>query len=245
MKVIVCLTSYHERLKNCSRSIFSILNGTYKDVKIVLTLYKDDVKFIPEDLKLLIDNNIIELIIAEENYKPHLKYFYVMKKYKDFPIITIDDDVQYYPDTVENLVNCYKKYPNCISARRCHQIKLNSTCILPYRQWTWEEKSIKTPSKFLFATGVGGVLYPPNILDIDSFDTNELVSCIYNDDLYLKLLELRKDINTVWSECKPNQCHPFIWNRNLVLSGLQKINTNGVNRNDEYVKQFDFFSLLK
>ena len=79
MKVIVCLTSYNERLKNCSRSIFSILNGTYKDVKIVLTLYKDDIKFIPEDLKLLIDNNIVELIIAEENYEEFNKKFIVFK----------------------------------------------------------------------------------------------------------------------------------------------------------------------
>ncbi len=244
MKVIVSLTSYKERLNICNHSIFSILNGTYKDIQVVLTLFKEDVKYITNDLKLMIDTGVVELNVVEENLKPHLKYFYVMKKYKENPIVTLDDDVQYYPDTIENLVKSYSKYPNCISARRCHRITLDKEKILPYRQWKWEEKSIKEPSKILMATGVGGVLYPPNILDIDSFDLDELKSCIYADDIYLKLIELRKNIPVVWSGCNQNQCHPFIWNRNLVLSGLQKTNVNGENRNDKYIKDFNFKKLL-
>ena len=58
-----------------------------------MTLYKDDIKNIPEDLKFLIDEQFVELIVADKDLSPHLKYFYAMKKYKENPIITVDDDI--------------------------------------------------------------------------------------------------------------------------------------------------------
>lgn len=242
--IVVSLTSHGDRLKYVAKSIFSILIGSYKDVKICLTLYKDDCKYIPEDLQLMIDANVVELIIADNDLGPHLKYFYAMKKYKDNPLITIDDDVKYYPTTIENLVNSYEKFPHCISARRCHKILYTNTSLLPYKKWAWEEKNILTPSKLLFATGVGGVLYPPNILDIDSFNLDELLLYKYNDDIYLKVIELRKKILTVWSKCKNNECHPIIWNKCITDAGLCKINNSSTSRNDEYLKNIKLFELL-
>ena len=79
--IIISLTSYGTRLKLVPKIIFSILIGTIKPAKICLTLFKDDVKFIPAELQLLIDNNIVELLVADENIKSHLKYFYCLQKY--------------------------------------------------------------------------------------------------------------------------------------------------------------------
>lgn len=67
--VIVALTSFGTRLNDALRTIFSIIKQTHKSIHIVLTLYKEDLKYIPENLQLLIDNDVIELIVAEENLR--------------------------------------------------------------------------------------------------------------------------------------------------------------------------------
>lgn len=48
--IIVSLTSYKPRLPYADKSINSILNGTIKPCKIVLTLYKGDIQYISSDL---------------------------------------------------------------------------------------------------------------------------------------------------------------------------------------------------
>jgi len=39
-------------------------------------------------------------LIADEDLKPHKKYYYVMLKHRSVPIITVDDDLAYDDDLV-------------------------------------------------------------------------------------------------------------------------------------------------
>ena len=243
--VIVSLTSHHARLKHVSKTIFSILNGTFKSVHVVLTIYKDDIFNISNDLKLFIDNNIIELIIADENLRPHLKYYYVMKKYKDVsvPIITIDDDGLYHKDLVESLYTAYLNNKSSIHARRVHQVMLdqNKKSVLPYNKWKWEIVNNTVPDKYKFATGVGGVLYPPNILDIDKISITEIKKCLCADDIYLKVIENRKNIKINIVKCSGK--HPISLKIKEVLNtALCKDNVSN-KRNDAYIKQFSKYFL--
>jgi hypothetical protein len=58
-----------------------------------------------------------------------------------------------------------------------------------YREWKHEYRQ-EEPSFDLLATGVGGVLYPPNILKIDSSDIQEILEkSLTADDLFLKFKE--------------------------------------------------------
>ena len=88
--------------------IKSLLAQTFKDFRIVMTLYKDDVSNLTDELKKLLDDGTIELLVADENLKPNLKYYYCMLKYHDVPIITLDDDRIYSPNLIEILVNTYE-----------------------------------------------------------------------------------------------------------------------------------------
>ena len=108
--IIVSLTTHSIRLQQVAKTaIFSIIKNTYKNIHICLTLYKDDIKNIPEDLKFLIDEQFVELIVADKDLGPHLKYFYAMKKYKENPIITVDDDIhEVYDMTLEDFDNLFK-----------------------------------------------------------------------------------------------------------------------------------------
>lgn len=233
-KVIISLTTHSIRLNTVARTaIFSLLKGTYKNFQIVLTLYKDDVKLIPNDLQLMIDNGIVELIVAEQDLGPHLKYFYCMKKYRDFPIITVDDDFIYPDDTIENLVSYYNKFKNSIIARRTFVINKE----LNYRKMLNAGISrIHEPSFLNFATGCGGILYPPNILKITDDYISDILDMKYDDDFYLKALETRLGLKVVSSLYNKNCDGVFklvwdegiqtiaLWNKNIVKSqdNLQK-----------------------
>lgn len=238
-KVIISLTSYGLRLKYVARTIFSILKGTFKDIHIVLTIAKKDKQYISPELQLLVDTNTIELLEVDKDIGPHTKYFYTMKKYKDVPIITIDDDGIYDPKLVESLYKKYLENKKYICARRVHKILFNNNEILNYRKWVFDYNKEKKPSMQLLATGVGGVLYPPDILEISDKNLKEINECFYADDIYLKVLEIRKNIPVIWVENNWLQPKPFLReiDKQVKENGLWKINTLK-DRNDKYIKTF-------
>lgn len=204
IKVIVSLTSHtKERLMNVPYFLFhSILKYNYDYVKIVLTLFKDDVQYIPEQLKQLIDLGLVELIVAEDNLRCHLKYFYVMKKYRDLPVITIDDDSIYPKEMIPDLIKNAEKYPNTIIARSARHIRPGKT----YTQWTEVVGGVERAFWFsdwdvvksdLNPEGYSGIYYPANILEINDDMIPEIKEFPRADDIYLTVLEQRKHINSI------------------------------------------------
>ena len=153
-------------------------------------------------MKDLINNKSIELIITDIDLKSHKKYFYAMKKYRDYAIITIDDNIIYTNDLIESLYNSYLKYPNCIHARYVHKIITKNNKILPYNNWLKQYTFELNPSFFLFAESGGGILFPPNILNISDENIEEIYKCITDDDIYLKYLSKKRNIKIVWTPNK-------------------------------------------
>jgi hypothetical protein len=113
-----------------------------------------------------------------------------MQKYRNVPIITTDDDQLVFKNFAEILYQSYLKHPNVIHSCRCHLIVKDwRKNILPYKRWKWDCRSIKEPSFDLFATGVGTVLYPPNILQISDNDIPMIKDILCQDDIFLKIKE--------------------------------------------------------
>ena len=201
-KIIVSLTSNQHRLKKLNLVLESIFNNTMKPSKIILSLYKEDIFFLTKYLKDLINNKSIELIITDIDLKSHKKYFYAMKKYRDYAIITIDDNIIYTNDLIESLYNSYFKYPNCIHARYVDKIITKNNKILPYNNWLKQYTFELNPSFFLFAESGGGILFPPNILNISDENIEEIYKCTTDDDIYLKYLSKKRNIKIVWTPNK-------------------------------------------
>lgn len=243
-KIIASFTSYKNRLKikDINKMIKSLINQTIKPFKIVLTLYIKDIKYLNKYIISLINKNILELIISYIDIKPHKKYFYVMQKYRNFPIITFDDDIIFEKTTIESLFNSYIQYPNLISARRVHKMlykKDNNTkkTLLPYNQWILEYKEELNPSFDLFATNGAGSLFPPNILNITDDLLNEIYKIINADDIYLKYLEIKKGIKTVFvSNNRPMGFQ--IKNMEYQKKALYKQNLEK-SENDKYLSLFN------
>lgn len=241
-RIIVSLTSHGNRVKYLYKTLNSLLHQTLKPYKICVTLSEDDTKLLTNDVKQLIVKKKIELITVKNDLGPHTKYFYVMQKYRDYAILTVDDDHDYDTDLVESLYKCYLNNPTAISARRVHRIKWDKNGeLLPYKEWYYQYKQCTEPSFELFATGVGGILYPPDILSITDDNIPDIKECLYADDIYLKWLENQKHIKVVW--CKNNNVEGTrLTDKEIVEAALYHQN-NGNNRNDMYLKKFNLEQL--
>ncbi len=173
-----------------------------KPSKIVLTICKKDSDFLTAYLKEMIKNKRIELILTDTNLKSHNKYFEVMKKYRDYAIITIDDYIIYRNNLIETLYNSYIKNPNCIHAMLVHKIMIKNNKILPFNKWLKNYSFELNPSFYLFPISEGGILFPPNILNITDDNINEIYKCLPSEEIYIKYLSRKRNIKIVWSPNK-------------------------------------------
>ena len=116
-KIIVSFTSYYKRFGFLTNVIQSIKQQTLLPKKILLVLYKDDF------YKYKLNLSGIEIIKVNKDIKSHKKYYYSMINYRDYAIITLDDDIFYPSDTILTIYESYIKHPNIISGRRTHLMR--------------------------------------------------------------------------------------------------------------------------
>lgn len=248
--IIVSLTTYGKRLKTVDITIGTILRQTVKPDKIVVVVSEDDAKKITLRLKLLSTLKLIEILPCEDLKSPHMKYFFTMQKYRDSLIVTVDDDIIYRNNLIEKLYKSYQKHPNCVSALRVHRIRIDSKGMLKsYNDWKLRDsKYVDEPRNDLFATGVGGVLYPPNLLYKDIFDLSLIKKySLKADDIWLKVMELLSDTKVVLADVQQR----LIYIDNTQDMGL--FNTNVFeNANDiqfnnliEYYKEYDLINRIR
>ncbi len=204
-QVIVSLTTYGERLKTVDLAIKSILANTVRPNRIILWLDEQTKGELPRGLVELEEYGV-EIRRGVENLQPHKKYFYTMKENPGAIIITVDDDAMYSRDTIASLLEGHRERPNCIIARRVHKITwdIDTEQIDPYQEWGWEWRSSSEPRMDLLATGVGGVLYPPRLLNYERLLDIEAIRscCLRQDDLWLKVNEVLSGVPVAWARCR-------------------------------------------
>ena len=228
-KILISLTSYQKRFIFLPTVIKSLRRQTMIPKKIVLVLSKKDIK----NYKLKI--NGIDIIVVNRDLKPHKKYYYTMLKYREYAIVTVDDDIIYCRNMLKSLYNSYINHPNIVSGRRGHLMKYKKNGELKkYISWNFSYNRITEGNYDIFFTGVGGVLYPPDILNIDEKNLNIIKETILGDDITLKFLEVNKGIESKWVPNKHPQGLKIM--TNLVDNPLFKINK--IN-NDLYIKKIN------
>jgi len=234
--IVVSLTSFPARFDTLHFALKSILTQSTKPDLIFLCLTKNEVKDesdLPQSV-LELKKYGLQIFFADDNLKPHNKYFYAMKLYPHSLIITVDDDNMYDKNLIADLYHSFLKYPSAVSARRVHKIvKDEKNNVQPYNKWRYEYKKETSPSLNLLATGVGGVLYPPGLLPSETFDADKIRElCLNADDIWLKFMELKSNIPVVW--VKGKRVHPLNIKRAQRIT-LQKNNYHG-NLNDNYIE---------
>jgi glycosyltransferase involved in cell wall biosynthesis len=183
-QIIVSLTSYPARIYDIHYCLYSLLNQNFKPDRLILWLSKEEFPNLEEDLPsnvLNLEKHGLEIKWTDKNFRVYNKLIHSLKEYPNEIIVTADDDIFYPEDWLERL---YENYDGKnVVAHRAHLVNFESGSPVPYELWDKctenEEISILN-----LITGVGGVLYPPDVFYKD----------VLKDQLFLKLSPNNDDL---------------------------------------------------
>lgn len=241
--VIVSLTSFPARIEVVYLSIRSILCQTKRPKKIVLWLSNEQFPNGEEGLP----KSILELrergleIEFCEDIKAHKKYFFAFRKYPEYFIATIDDDIIYPTDLLETLWKTHITFPNAVVANRVRYMDMDNNNFNPYRTWRVNKSPFKAPSKRVFSTGAGGVLYQPRFFQKTFFDVEGIIKTnCRNDDIWLKAGQIANDVPVVFTD--------YYFKQFIEIPGSQEESLFSTNvfeaDNDRQIKEvFDYFKI--
>ncbi len=231
-KIIVSLTSFKERLPYIEPTLRSLLVQTIKPNRIVLW-YSCRREDFPEEI-LKYENKGIEFVHVDEDIKGHKKYYYAMREFPDYIVVTVDDDTVYPRDFLEKLYDSYRKYPNEVSALRVHKMTYDrDNRIQPYLKWRLDWTREHKPSHDLVAIGNGGILYPPYFMDKTKIDIADIKNrCLNADDIWLKYVEYKNNIMVVKAR------YDHYWISDVHEAQKASLSDQNImnNKNDEYIR---------
>lgn len=174
-QVIVSLTSFPAAIHYAAGAVRSILKGSVLPDKVVLylTFAQFGEEGIPQDvLALAKEDARFEVRDYGTDIRSYRKLIPALHDFPEAIIVTIDDDTDYHPHMLRDLLRLHEQYPDNVLAHRAKLMKPGK----PYRKWRkyrWYHflcKRIHADYRNI-QTGVGGVLYPPHSLKAEMMDT--------------------------------------------------------------------------
>lgn len=246
--IVVSLTTYGKRLNEVHLAIESIMEQTMKANRIILWL-DDGVqdKPLPQALQLQ-QKRGLEVKFCED-IRSYKKLIPTLKICPNDAIITIDDDLIYEFDVLENLIIPYLSNPSYIYCHRYHRMKFDKKGkLLPYKEWE-HCCNDTTPHPLNFPTTGAGTLFPPNAFDEDVFDQDTFMNiCKYADDIWFKAMSLKNGRLTQKVNNHSRKGEDYFENPNTQDVSLYKINVLGESLNDRQIKdvftKYNLYTLL-
>jgi hypothetical protein len=233
-ELVVSLTTIPERIGKVHLCIESLLRQSIKPDRIVLWLSESAVEgrpavspqLLPWKLRRLEKRGLeIRWCLDIRSFR---KIIPTLRLYPGALIVTSDDDVFYPHDWLKELYAAYVREPQFIHCHRAHLMRYaDSGSILPYVQWNITAPGLVGPSRDLFPTGVGGVLYAPDHLHSDVFNEGVFLElCPTADDVWLKAMSLVK--GTACKKVGPDAiAYPEIRIPNNLELSHDNVNSNG------------------
>ena len=226
-EVIVSLTSFGKRIHDVFLAVEAIMQGTLKPNRIVLWLAEEE--FGGKSLPILLQKQQMRGLEVRycEDLRSYKKLIPSLCAFPDACIVTIDDDVMLEYDLVERLVKTHIESPDSICACRTHKIRLDKAGRpMSYLDWEYDADSEDDGrSPLVFATGVGGVLYPPHCFSSEVFNKDVFTRiCPYADDIWFYAMALmnKRKVKKVYTSEKPCFMDIPSWS----IGALSEINTN-------------------
>lgn len=230
-KLIVSLTTYGNRLYEVYLAIESIMQQTVKPNRIILWL-QDDLQ--STTLPVILQKQMtrgLEIGYCKD-IKSYKKLIPTLQKYPDDVIVTIDDDIIFSVDMLENLLLSYQKNPQYVHTNRAHIMKvINEGTLDKYLNWELDTKQVGM-SPLCFPTGGAGTLYPPHSLSEEVFNEETFLTlCPKGDDIWFKAMSLLNGTES----CKAVTHDPYLFfNPNVQDISLWKDN---IHENDTQLQQ--------
>lgn len=182
--VVLTVTSYPPRFPTLALTLKSLLLQSLRPQQTILWVAHDDAAKLPASvLALQKDGLTIRTTADTRSYK---KIIPAIEAFPQASLVIADDDTYYWPRWLEELVTAAVPGAHEVICHRAHRIILGADGLpRPYGEWE-EETAEKGPSRLLFPTGIGGVLYPPGIFAADVTRQDLFTQyCPQADDIWL------------------------------------------------------------
>ena len=242
-RIVVSLTSYGRRVKCCSPyAIYSIFRQTILPDKLILYLDKTNWSEynIPKELKELAKHGLE--IRYTEDLKSYKKLIPALREYPEDIIITIDDDVFYSPNMIQELFNTnYSK--SAIYCRCARNVKIDQyKKFYPYSLW---DRANDNSNKMILPIGVGGIMYPPKSLNKQTIKSDLFMSlCPQADDLWFWFMSLEREHILVKSNLKKDYPIDLFYQKLHSNSSLSQKNFLEGEGNDQQIQNLlNYFNI--
>jgi hypothetical protein len=184
--LIVSLTSYRPRFHSLHLALLSLLDQTIRPDRVVLWIAHDEMGALPRQVRELTAFGLE--IRTTDDIKSYKKLIPALHAFPAAHIATADDDVLYPRNWLELLCLGQQGDPGVITCHRAHRIPQPvHGAMPPYRTWEWDilDPEGSQPSRNLVATGVGGILYPPDAFHPDVIKSEIFTKlCPQADDMW-------------------------------------------------------------
>ena len=192
--LIVSLTSYPARYPTLALTLKSLLDQQVAADQTILWLGENDYEALPESVTALVADGLE--IRSTRDVRSYTKPVPALAAKPEAFIATADDDVHYPPDWLGRLVAGALANPSAIVTLRAHLADCHADGTLTaYADWELETgvECSPNPLRPLFATGVGGVLYPPGALHPDTQDIDAFMDLApHADDVWFFWMAARQ-----------------------------------------------------
>lgn len=181
--LVVSLTSYPPRFPTLHLTLRSLLLQRLQPTRVTLWIAFEDAKRLPAAVtELQADGLEIRLC---EDIKSYKKIIPALEAEPEAILVTADDDIYYWADWLQELLDQSQKHPRDVIAHRVHRIALVQDRIGTYREWQQciPDQEVAASN---FATGIGGILYPPGSLHPEVTNRQKFMHlCPNADDVWL------------------------------------------------------------
>lgn len=172
--LVVSMTSHRARFPTLHLSLKCILAQSIAADRNILWVAAEDRPHLPPAVLELAGSGLE--IRATQDLGPYTKLVPSLRAFPDAAIVTADDDTWYARDWLERLVARQNAVPAVICHRAYRMPLDHETRVKRYVDWGGKIKTAEEGFE-IFATGVGGILYPPGLLGTDGELLCEIMKC--------------------------------------------------------------------
>ncbi|WP_284324066.1 glycosyltransferase family 2 protein [Cypionkella aquatica] len=199
--LFVSLTSYAARFDVLHLTLGGLLTQTVQPDMVLLWVAEADFGSLPPRVLAMQSDRF--QIRATSDTRSYKKIVPLLAEQPDAYIVTADDDVYYRANWLEDLVRAAKLYAGQVLTHRAHRITYKPDGQMKsYEDWDLDiGRAIASGNVFgqtsaggnIFATGAGGVLYPPHSLHPDAVRADLFTRLApYSDDVWLYWMARRQ-----------------------------------------------------
>ena len=232
--VIVSLTTHGKRFYEVCTTIESLMQGTVKPNGIVLWRDERDRRPLPVTLQRQMERGL--QVLGTRDLQSYTKLLPALKMYPDAHIITVDDDIFYPHDFLENILIEHSKNTHSIVGNMVMRLSRDAEGIpTGILDWPYLKEETQEASKDLFFEGFGGVFYPAGCMPEEVFHKEVFQDiCPTADDVWFNAMA--RLACTPIAVCQRGS-YDYLQADNHVCqdSALHLINNSG-NRNDRQLR---------